>query len=87
MGKGIGHFFSAWDVDGFRELQEFKEQMDAWIRTLRAAVPLPGESEVLIPGDPEWRAYQERMRYGIPLQMEVVRDLKVVAQATGIKMP
>ncbi|MFO7825921.1 MAG: Ldh family oxidoreductase [Cyclobacterium sp.] len=87
VGKGIGHFFSAWDVDGFREVQEFKEEMDAWIRTLRAAVPLPGESEVLIPGDPEWRAYQERMRYGIPLQMEVVRDLKVVAQATGIKMP
>ncbi|NHE59000.1 Ldh family oxidoreductase [Cyclobacterium plantarum] len=87
VGKGIGHFFSVWDVDGFREVQEFKEEMDEWVRTLRAAVPLQGAQEVLIPGDPEWRAYEVRMKSGIPLQMEVVMDLKAISQTTGIPMP
>ncbi|SHM62928.1 Malate/lactate/ureidoglycolate dehydrogenase, LDH2 family [Cyclobacterium lianum] len=87
VGKGIGHFFSAWDVDGFREVGEFKQEMDQWVKTLRASIPLPGEAEVLIPGDPEWRSYRERTKSGIPLQGEVVADLKAIAQETGIAMP
>lgn len=87
VGKGIGHFFGAWDIDGFRDVGEFKSQMDEWIRTMRATPPLPGAEKVLIPGDPERLAYAERMEQGVPLNGEVVKDLMVISRETGIPLP
>jgi LDH2 family malate/lactate/ureidoglycolate dehydrogenase len=39
---------------------------------------------VLIPGDPERWAEEERSRSGIPLVMPVVEDLRDVARRTGV---
>lgn len=39
VGKGIGHFFGAWRIAGFRPVDEFKSQMDLWIRTFRKTRP------------------------------------------------
>jgi LDH2 family malate/lactate/ureidoglycolate dehydrogenase len=30
VGKGIGHFFGAWDIEGFRDIEEFKAHIDEW---------------------------------------------------------
>ncbi|WP_375585055.1 Ldh family oxidoreductase [Cyclobacterium xiamenense] len=87
VGKGIGHFFGAWDIEGFRDLKVFKSDMDAWIQTMRATRHLPGGPKVRIPGDPEWAAYRIRMKEGIPLQLPVVRDLETIAAALGIPAP
>ncbi|HEV7349746.1 Ldh family oxidoreductase [Telluribacter sp.] len=86
VGKGIGHFFGAWDIDGFRDKTEFKKDMDDWIRTMRSTRPLPGKKEVLIPGDPERLAYQRRMQEGIPVNREVVTSLESMAASTGIPL-
>jgi L-2-hydroxycarboxylate dehydrogenase (NAD+) len=86
VGKGIGHFFGALDIEGFRDIMEFKLSMDAWIRTMRTTKPQPGYKEVLIPGDPERIAYQQRMKEGIPLNVEVVNSLHVIANETGINL-
>ena len=85
VGKGIGHFFGAWDIEGFRDTMEFKKSIDEWSRTMRSTKPLTGK-EVLIPGDPERRAYKERMKTGIPLNIEVVKALTVISQETGINL-
>ena len=87
VGKGIGHFFGAWDIEGFRDLKVFKSDMDAWIQTMRSTRHLPGGPRVQIPGDPEWAAYRIRMKAGIPLQVAVVRDLERIAAALGIPAP
>ena len=42
VGKGIGHFFGALRIDGFIEPDEFKRQIDEWIRVFRATRPAPG---------------------------------------------
>src|SRR6266404_4275793 len=39
VGKGIGHFFGALRIDGFIEADEFKRQIDDFIRTFRATKP------------------------------------------------
>jgi LDH2 family malate/lactate/ureidoglycolate dehydrogenase len=41
VGKGIGHFFGAMRVDAFRDPEEFKAQIDDFVRTLRATRPAP----------------------------------------------
>jgi LDH2 family malate/lactate/ureidoglycolate dehydrogenase len=84
VGKGIGHFFGAWDIEGFRDKREFKKDIDAWIHTLRSTKPLPGEKEVLIPGDPERIAYARRLKKGIPVHGKVVESLERIAFKTGI---
>jgi L-2-hydroxycarboxylate dehydrogenase (NAD+) len=84
VGKGIGHFFGALDIEGFRDTVEFKRSIDEWVRTMRSAKPLPGLKEVLVPGDPERRAYRQRMTEGIPLNVDVVNSLKAIADETGI---
>ncbi len=86
VGKGIGHFFGAWDIEGFRDKEEFKRNIDEWIYTLRNTKPQPGEEKVLIPGDPEREAYQIRMKQGIPVNKEVVASLEDIAGYTGIKL-
>jgi len=83
-GQGLGHFFGAMRVDAFRPADEFKEHMDNWIGRFRTATPADGYDRVLIPGDPEREAEQERMASGIPIVGPVVEDLKETAQKLGI---
>jgi LDH2 family malate/lactate/ureidoglycolate dehydrogenase len=84
-GDGWGHFFGAMRVDAFMSTGEFKTRMDKWIETMRCARPAEGHDRVLIPGDPE-RENEERIeREGISLLPQVIDDLKVIAQKTGIK--
>lgn len=84
-GKGIGHFIGAIRVDAFRTSTDYKKDMDHWIRGFRNAKPINGQKEVLVPGDPERLATQERMENGIPLHEDVVKDLQVLAQKFSIE--
>lgn len=86
VGKGIGHFFGAFEIEGFRDKDEFKKNIDDWIETMRSTKPQPGFDKVLIPGDPERSAYQARIVEGIPVNNEVVASLEVIARETGIKL-
>ncbi len=87
LGKGIGHFFGAFDIEGFRDKTDFKKEIDDWIRTMRGTKPNPGADKVLIPGDPERIAYQKRIVEGIPVDKEVVASLQMIADETGIEPP
>ena len=86
VGKGTGHFFGAMRIDGFIDPDEFKKQIDHWVRTFRATEPVKGTSGPLIPGDPERLAEQERLRTGVPLQLSVVEKLRALARETGIPL-
>lgn len=86
VGKGIGHFFGTFDIEGFRDKTEFKKEIDAWVNTMRNTKPQPGADKVLIPGDPERMAYEKRMKEGIPVDKEVLRSLQLIAEETGIKL-
>jgi LDH2 family malate/lactate/ureidoglycolate dehydrogenase len=86
VGKGIGHFFGAMQIDGFMDVTEFKRQIDDWIRTFRATKPAPGTGGVLIPGDPEREAEAIRSKEGIPLIQAVVDDLLDISRQTGIPL-
>jgi len=86
VGKGIGHFFGAMRIDAFIEPDEFKRQIDDYVRTLRATRPAPGTRGPLIPGDPERDAAALRARDGVPLVDPVVNDLMEISKATRIPL-
>lgn len=84
VGRGIGHAFGALRIDGFIDPDEFRSQIDAWVRAFRAARPAPGTTGPLIPGDPERQAEAIRRTSGIPLVAAVVEALRDVSRQTGI---
>lgn len=84
VGKGLGHFFGAMQIDGFIEKNEFKKQIDDWIQVFRKTKPAPGTNGPLIPGDPEREAEEIRSKEGIPLLQPVVDDLLDISRQTGI---
>jgi LDH2 family malate/lactate/ureidoglycolate dehydrogenase len=86
VGKGIGHFFGAMRIDAFIDTDEFKSQIDEYVRTLRGTKPAPGSDGPLVPGDPEREAEALRSASGIPLVLPVVDDLRAISRATGIPL-
>ncbi|HEY4154239.1 MAG TPA: Ldh family oxidoreductase [Puia sp.] len=74
-GKGIGHFFGALRIDGFRKPEEFKKDMDQWLVRFRTAKPGMGHEKVIVPGDPEREMEAIRKKQGIPLMKSVLEDL------------
>ena len=85
VGKGIGHFVGAMRVDGFRPVDEFKSNLDNWIKTFKAAKTNDPAQKVIIPGEPELEAEIERAKNGIPLVDAVLKDLNAVAERFGLE--
>ena len=71
-------------IDGFIDKDEFKKQIDEWIRVFRKTKPAPGTHGPLIPGDPEREAEAIRSKEGIPLLKAVIDDLIEISKKTGI---
>jgi len=84
-GEGIGHFFGAMRIDAFRPAEEFKTNMDKWIRRFRSAKTVPGEERVIIPGEPEREMESDRMQHGIELLQPVVDDLTQLGEKLAVK--
>ena len=86
VGEGLGHFLGAMRIDGFRPADEFKSHMDNWIQRFRDAKTVDSEDRVIIPGDPEREFEAVRIKEGIPLNHNVVADLKEVGEKFGLAL-
>jgi len=86
-GLGIGHFFGAMRIDSFRKGEEFKKDMDQWLKRFRTAIPVKGFEAVLVPGYPERIIESERKKNGIPIMEVVVEDLEKLAEKFKIAGP
>lgn len=85
-GGDNGHMLMAWRVDAFRDIDEFKAEMDDMAATLRGMEPsdeYPNQT-VLIPGDPEVFATRENERLGVPVRHSVLAELNEDATALGV---
>ena len=71
-GGGSHHYFAAYNIESFCDLDEFKDNMDDMLRTLRETPPAPGHDRVMYPGLSEHEEEQERRSNGIPLHNEVI---------------
>lgn len=85
VGAGIGHFFGAMRIDGFRPAQDFKDHLDNWITRFKSAKTVDPAKKVIIPGEPEYAFEQERKISGIPLIDAVVEDLNQLADKLQIE--
>jgi LDH2 family malate/lactate/ureidoglycolate dehydrogenase len=86
-GKGLGHFLGAMRVDGFIETEDFKSRMDQWIARFKGAIPVKADQPVIIPGEPEFKHFELRIKEGIPLINAVSEDLKSLALQLKLDHP
>ena len=54
---------------------------------IKALPKADGIDEIFVPGEPEYRTYEERSRDGIPLPERTVKNLREVAGRLDIKLP
>jgi len=70
-------------VDAFRPLEQFKRDVDDFIRHVKSTPPAPGFQEVMYPGEPEWRTAQERAREGIFIEDSTWQVLQRLLEEFG----
>ena len=80
----LGHFFLAIDPKAFRPEGAFEDDLDAVIDVLHATPPLDPAAPVLVPGDPEARSREERLREGIPIPDTLLQKIKGVCERSGV---
>ncbi len=72
QGGASHHYFAAYNIAAFTDLDTFKDNMDKMLRMLRDTKPAPGHERVMYPGLSEYEEEQERRANGIPLHKEVI---------------
>jgi len=80
-------FFLAVDVARFMPLDEFSPRMQSLATLVKSSRAAKGYDEVLVAGEPEWRAEELRRREGIPLSDGVWQNLVQAAQQLGVAVP
>jgi LDH2 family malate/lactate/ureidoglycolate dehydrogenase len=83
----VSHFFLAIDIARFMPVDVFVQRMQALVATVKQTAPVKGYDEVLVAGEPEWRAEEQRGRDGIPLDEGVWQHLCSTAETLGITAP
>jgi LDH2 family malate/lactate/ureidoglycolate dehydrogenase len=83
-GQGLGHFFGAVRLDGFRPADEVKEYMDLWISTFRKAKVGINHEHLIIPGEPELKNEKFNEINGITIVPQVWQELLKTADLLGI---
>jgi LDH2 family malate/lactate/ureidoglycolate dehydrogenase len=79
-----GAFLLAFDPGAFRPLAQFKAEVTAFAKYLKATKPAEGYLEVLYPGEIEYRTEQRRRQEGIPVEDETWGKLATLAGDAGV---
>ncbi len=79
----VGHYFRATRIDGFRPAEEFKREMDEYIRMLRDSPKAEGAARIWVAGEREWELQERYEREGVPLHHKVVESLVNIGREIG----
>ena len=85
-GRGNGFVMWALDVAAFCPLERFQATLDALCEGLKAGRKAPGVDEILIPGEPEFRTREFRLREGIPVPASTWQEIVQEAGALGVEV-
>jgi LDH2 family malate/lactate/ureidoglycolate dehydrogenase len=79
----IGHFLMALDPTAFRDEGEFENDLDDVIDVLHDARPSDASEPVLVAGEPEAFAREERSRSGIPISETLAEKIGAICERCG----
>jgi len=79
-----GCFIAVFNVSAFRDLTTFKQEVTEFAQYLKATPPAQGFTEVLYPGEIEFRREQDRRKNGIPVEDATWNKLASMAKEYGV---
>lgn len=82
--NNIGHFMLAVDPRAFRDMEEYTTDLDAVIDVLHGTTPADPAKPVLLPGEPEKFARDERLKNGIPIPASLEALIQGIAERAGV---
>jgi LDH2 family malate/lactate/ureidoglycolate dehydrogenase len=81
------HTFIAIDIARFLPIEDFHARMEWLVEQVKSAAPARGYDEVLVAGDPELQAEEERTKAGIPIHEGIWRTVVDAATRVGVSIP
>lgn len=79
-----GHFMFAIQPDAIIERGEFESRMKTYYETIKASPMWDESSEMMLPGEIEYRTAKKRQKEGIPLPENLIDELNELAGELGI---
>ena len=80
-----GFHFLAYRIDAFIDLDQFKADMDRFLRGLVETPPAPGHDRVVYPGLLEAEEERVRLEEGIPYHREVIEWFRGIGGELGLR--
>ena len=78
---------AAINIASFTDVDSYKDHVDGLIDRIKALPIAEGTDEILVPGEPEGIAYQDRVKHGIPVPQGTVNNLRAIAQRFEVPLP
>ncbi len=75
------------DIRRFLPDEEFAARVEKLVRLMKSAALARGYDEILVAGDPEWRAERKRSVAGLPVERSTWEELGAHARRLGVAIP
>ena len=82
-----GVFFTVINIESFLPVNEFKDQVDGLVGYVKSSPPAPGFSDILVPGEAEFREKKKRSVNGIFVEDETWNQICKIAKELEIEVP
>lgn len=79
-------FLEALNISSFTPINEFKGRMDDLIMAMKTSKTAPGYSEILIPGELEFKTERTRLKEGIPIPETTWEQLAKTASELNLEV-
>jgi len=79
-----GCFIACFNVAALRDLVTFKKEVAEFAAYLKSTPPSVGFTEVLYPGEIEWRREQERLKSGIDVDDKTWKEMQALGAKFGV---
>ena len=83
-GVNLGHFFMAFDISAFVDLDDFKKTTGDILRSLRASKKIEGEDRIYTAGEKEHLAWLYRQDKGVPLNKSLQTEMIQMRDELGL---
>jgi len=80
----ISHFFAAFKVDGFRDVAEFKRDMDVELRSFKDSRKAAGQDRIYVAGEIEHEKTLYNREHGVPVHAKVWDGLQRLGEELGL---
>lgn len=82
----VGHFILAINIESFIEKELFMKRLEALCNQIKESELLPGINKIFLPGEIEFREEQERMRNGVPIGGDVLKELEELVREYEVSL-